>query len=452
MVKTLQYFGTDGIRGTVGQPPMCEQWLEGLAKALFLYIQARLQEKDSLVTIAWDTRASGQVFAEVFERYFSSRGIQVLKLGVAPTPALALMTKHLKADLGLMITASHNPATDNGIKLFDRQGHKLNEAQCLDIEALLDAPQPQHGSCMQGATFLYREWLLEYKACLKQDFSKASKRLKVVLDNANGAMYQVAPLLLRELGYDVRVLGAEPNGHNINSRCGSEAPEALQAAVLSHQADIGIAFDGDGDRVRFCDEKGELVEGEKILALLALDLFEKNRLTPALVITTIHSNTGLDRFLSKIGLKTLRTPVGDKYILETMLETGAILGGEASGHLLFQKDLLVGDGLYGALSILSILGESEEPFSSRHELIELFPQVQAHIPVKEKRPLSSLKAFSQAIKTVEAALVGHGRVLARYSGTEAKLRVLIEGPKTADLECYLEDLKKALKIDLGELC
>ncbi len=450
MVKTLQYFGTDGIRGKVGVPPMCQDWLEGLAKALAVYIDARARQKDALITLAWDTRASGQGFAEVFERYFSSRGIQVFKLGVAPTPALALMTKHLSADLGLMMTASHNPATDNGIKLFDSKGHKLNEAECMKIEALLGAPQPPTGLSVPSAAFLYKEWLLEYKAYLKQGFpKKAVKRLKVAVDTAHGAMYQVAPLLLKELGYEVIALGEEPSGHNINTQCGSEAPEALQAAVLSHQADIGIAFDGDGDRVRFCDEKGNLVEGEKILALLALDLFEKNQLSPPLVITTIHSNTGLDRFLSKIGLKTLRTPVGDKYILEQMLATGAVLGGEASGHLLFQKELLAGDGLYGALSILTILGQSEDPFSSRHELIELFPQVQANIPVKEKKPLSSLNAFSRAIRTVEEALGEEGRVLARYSGTEAKLRLLIEGPNKASLEGYLQDLRDALEIDLA---
>ena len=449
MVKALQYFGTDGIRGKVGVPPMCEDWLVGLAKALCLYIQTKAKRKDSLITLAWDTRASAQSFVGVFERYFASRGIQVFKLGVAPTPALALITKQLKADLGLMITASHNAATDNGIKFFDSQGHKLSQADCLAIEALLEAPEASDTLYVPAAAFVYKEWLLEYKAYLQRIFpKKASRRAKVVIDAAHGAMYQVAPFFLRELGYTVIALGAEPNGHNIN-HCGSEAPETLQAAVLSHQADIGIAFDGDGDRVRFCDETGKLVEGEKILALLALDLFEKNQLLPPLVITTIHSNTGLDRFLSKIGLKTLRTPVGDQYILEAMLETGAILGGEASGHLLFQQELLAGDGLYGALSILAILEQSAEPFSTRHELVELFPQVQANIPVKEKRPLSSLKAFSRATRTVEEALGKEGRVLARYSGTEPKLRLLIEGPNKASLDGYLEDLRDALQTDLA---
>lgn len=450
MVKTLRYFGTDGIRGKVGVAPMCEQWLEGLAQALVLYIQTQHKRKDALISLAWDTRASGQGFAELFERYFCSKGIQVLKLGVAPTPALALMTKRLNADLGLMITASHNPAEDNGIKLFDSQGHKLNEQECLKIEALLEASNSLPRAYIPAAALSYQAWLLEYKAYLKQGFpQKASRRLKVVLDNAHGAMYQVGPLLLRELGYTVIALGTEPNGHNINAFCGSEAPEALQAAVLHHQADLGIAFDGDGDRVRFCDEKGNLVEGEKILALLALDLLEKNQLSPPLVITTVHSNTGLDRFLAKFGLNTLRTPVGDKYILEKMLETGAALGGEASGHLLFQKELLAGDGLYGALSILDILAQGDLPFSSRHELIELFPQVQAQIPVKEKKPLASLCTFSQVVKAVEAALGEQGRVLARYSGTEAKLRLLIEGPERALLEGYLEDLKEALTQDLS---
>lgn len=450
MLRQLQYFGTDGIRGTVGKPPMCKPWLESFAKALAAYVKLKSASKDPMLALAWDTRASGEDFGAIFEACFSALGIQVFKLGMAPTPALALITKNLKADLGLMITASHNPASDNGLKFFDRQGYKLKEADCLEIEALLEATKPLP-SAIPAAVLLYKEWVLEYKDYLKGGFSKQFlKGLKIVLDTAHGAMCKVGPLVLKELGAEVIHLGGDPDGYNINQYCGSEAPQAMQKAVLEHRAHMGIAFDGDGDRVRFCDEKGALVEGEKILAILALELFEKGQLCGHTLVTTVHSNTGLDRFLAKIGVKTLRTPIGDKYILEKMVETGAALGGESSGHLLFHKELLAGDGLYGALSILAILAKGEVPFSFLANAIELFPQVQANLPVKEKKPIAQLDALSQAIQTVEKDLGQAGRVLIRYSGTEHKIRLLVEGPDTARIEGHLATLIAALKKDLGD--
>lgn len=449
MSKQLQYFGTDGIRGVVGKAPMCPVWLEGFAKALATYVKHKAASKDLMLTLAWDTRASSEGFAAIFESCFSALGIQVFKLGVAPTPALALITKNLKADLGIMITASHNPASDNGIKFFDSHGYKLTEKECFEIESLLAAPTPLP-SAVPAPVFIYKEWILEYTEYLQKGFPKQFlKGLSLLVDTAHGAMCTVAPRVLKALGATIICLGNSPNGQNINDNCGSEAPSALQKAVLEHGAHIGIAFDGDGDRVRFCDEQGTLVEGEKVLAMLALDLFERGQLQGHTLVTTVHSNTALDVFLSKVGIKTLRTAVGDKYILEQMLASKASLGGESSGHLLFDKELLAGDGLYGALSVLAIMAKGEAPFSFLANALELFPQAQANIPVKEKRPLESLVSFSRAIKDIEADLGQTGRLLVRYSGTENKLRLLVEGPHKATLEGHLATLVDALKNDLA---
>ena len=450
---TRKLFGTDGIRGTANVHPMTPEVALALGRAIAHVFQGHHGERRQIL-IGKDTRLSGYMFEDALAAGICSMGVNVIQVGPVPTPALAFLTRDMRCNAGVMITASHNPYQDNGIKFFAADGFKLPDADELRIEKLIasgevskalvapdDIGQAQRIEDARGRYIVY----------LKNTFPRdlTLKGLRIVIDCANGAGYRVGPMVLRELGAEIIELGCEPNGRNINDSCGSLYPEHTAAMVCDLGADIGIALDGDADRVVVIDERGEIFDGDMLMWLCARDLHQRGALVNNTVVATVMSNLGLERALNSLGVELKRAAVGDRYVVEEMRRGGYNLGGEQSGHILFLDDSTTGDGIMSALQILALMARSGKKLSDLNEGFERFPQITVNIAVAEKKPLEDLPAFQVAVAEIERELGEDGRVLIRYSGTELKARVMVEGRNQARVHEIANQLAEKLKQSLA---
>jgi phosphoglucosamine mutase len=441
-------FGTDGVRGTANVWPMTAEVALQLGQAIaHIFRGGRGSHR---ILIGKDTRLSGYMFEDALAAGVCSMGVNVIQVGPMPTPAMAFLTTDMRCDAGVMISASHNPYQDNGIKFFAHDGFKLPDELEARIENLIFSGELERLRADPdeiGRARRIDDAAGRYIVFLKKTFplELTLDGLRVVLDCANGAAYKVGPTMLAELGAEVFPLGIEPNGRNINRDCGSLHPERLAAKVQELRADVGIAVDGDADRVVIVSERGELVDGDALLALCARDLHERGALRGGGVVATVMSNLGLERALGELGLELVRTQVGDRYVVEEMRRSGYNLGGEQSGHVVFLDHNTTGDGLLTALQVLAIQRRKERPLSELVQGIERFPQVLLNIAVAEKRPLDELPELVRRIRQVEDELGERGRVLIRYSGTERKARIMVEGEDEERVRAFADDLAATLQ-------
>ncbi len=427
---TKKLFGTDGLRGQVNIYPMTPEVT--LRLGLAAGRQFRNGTKRHRVVIGKDTRLSGYIFEYALSSGFCASGMDVFLVGPMPTPAISFLTRSMRADVGVVISASHNPYMDNGIKFFDSQGFKLPDAveaqiakRVLDPDTDWDFPPPEtvgRAVKIQDSPGRYNVYL---KNTIPQDVTFDG--LKIVLDCANGAAFRVAPPIFEELGAKVFKIGTEPDGMNINRKVGSLYPEVAAAKVKETGADIGIALDGDADRVIVVDEKGNILDGDQIMAICAKDLMSRGELQRGTLVATVMSNMALEVFMNEAGGRLVRTPVGDRYVVEAMRGEGAVLGGEQSGHLVFMRHGTTGDGTLAALQLLRIMLQTGKPLSELSGLLTPYPQRLVNVHVERKIPFSDVAAVQAAVAEAEAVLRGTGRVLLRYSGTESVARVMVEG-------------------------
>lgn len=446
MLKKL--FGTDGLRGQVNHFPMQPEVIIRLGLAAGQYF--RNSNKRHRVLIGKDTRLSGYVFETALTSGLCASGMDVYLVGPLPTPAISFLAKNMRADLGIVISASHNPFQDNGIKFFDRDGFKLSQSVEDDITRLVqesDSNWDSPEAARIGRAFKLEDSPGRYIVSLKNSFPShlTLDGLKIVLDCANGAAYRVAPLVFQELGADVVKLGVEPDGLNINAQCGSLHPELVQNQVLETGADLGIALDGDGDRVILVDEQGTILDGDQVLAICARDGLDKKTLAGNKLVATVMSNMALEIFMKDNGGELIRTPVGDKNVVQAMCEHGTLLGGEQSGHLIFLEYSTTGDGVLAALQMLKIMQENEKPASELAGLLEPFPQELINVPVQRKVPFENVPRVAAAVRDAEERLGATGRVLLRYSGTESKARVMVEGEDQVLVQHIALELAEAIK-------
>ncbi len=438
---TRKYFGTDGIRGTVGQEPLTAEFALRLASAA-----ARvLAPHGGTVAIGKDTRVSGYMLESALEAGFVAAGMDVLLLGPIPTPGIAYLTRSLGADLGVVISASHNPYQDNGIKFFDRQGRKLSDEIELEIETSLEQPAITVSSESLGRAKRIDTARDQYQwfAMSTVPHSLSLSGMKIVFDGSNGAGYKVAPRVLAELGADLVPIGCSPNGRNINASCGTTHPELLQATVLGVNADLGIALDGDGDRLVMVDHLGNLVDGDQLLFVIANARNLAGQLSGP-VVGTLMSNLGLEKALQARGIEFLRANVGDRYVLEMLQEHHGTIGGETSGHLICLDKTTTGDGLVSALQVLAVLQETGLPLAELIADMPKFPQTMINVAVSSKPDLASDEVQS-AVSAVEQQLGERGRVVLRASGTEPVVRVMIEGEDDSEVQQLAGQLADAVR-------
>ena len=439
-----KYFGTDGVRGKANAVITPDLALRvGQAAGLVF----RRGEHRNRVVIGKDTRLSGYMIETALVAGFTSVGMDVLLLGPMPTPAVAMLTRSMRADLGVMISASHNAFEDNGIKLFDPDGFKLSDETELEIESLIDGDLNRRlaASAMLGRAKRIESVHARYIEFAKRTLPRTMDLdgLRIVIDCANGAAYKVAPEALWELGAEVFPIGIEPDGFNINKDVGSTAPNAVIHKVREMRADIGIALDGDADRVIIVDEKGQVVDGDQLMAVIAKSWKDDGRLSKPGVVATIMSNLGLERYLGDIGLSLARTAVGDRYVLEHMREHGFNIGGEQSGHMILSDYSTTGDGLVAALQVLAMVKKLGRPVSEVCHLFDPLPQVLKNVRYKSGQPLKD-KHVVEVIASTQAALGDHGRLVIRPSGTEPVIRVMAEGDDRALVEKAVNDVVSAL--------
>jgi phosphoglucosamine mutase len=446
-------FGTDGVRGKANVHPMTAETALALGQAIANVLRVPGGERRRII-IGKDTRLSGYLFEDALAAGICAMGVDVLQVGPIPTPGMAFLAQDMRCHAGVMISASHNPYHDNGIKFFASDGFKLPDAVEARIEALIEsgelarlrAPADQIGQArrIEDAQGRYVVFL---KRTFPPEFSLDGFR--VVLDCAHGAAYRVGPTVLRELGAEVFTLGCEPDGRNINEGYGSLHPERTAARVREVRADIGIALDGDADRVVLVCEQGRVLDGDDLLATFARDFAERGRLAGGKVVGTVMTNLGLEKALGGLGVGLVRTPVGDRYVVEAMREGGYNLGGEQSGHLVFLDLNKTGDGLVTALQALALMRRKGRRLSDALEKFERYPQVLVNVAVKEKRPIESIPSLREAVRKVEQEFNGTGRVLIRYSGTELKARVMVEGEDPRRVDEVAHDLADELRRALG---
>jgi phosphoglucosamine mutase len=443
-------FGTDGIRGEANVEPLTPGSAVNLGLAAAKILGNSLLCDQPKALIGRDTRASGEFLEAAITAGLASAGVDVLQAGVVPTPAIAYLTPQHHAAFGIVLSASHNPFNDNGIKFFGPDGYKLTDDQESAIEAafwekgFISNSPVGRTRAINDATEQYVAFAL---ATVPKSFSLRGWR--IAIDLANGAAFRTTPLALDRLGADLAIQASEPNGVNINEDCGSTHPKALSALVQSSGSVIGIAHDGDADRLLFCDELGNPLDGDELLAIAAAHLMRKGELRASTLVATIMSNFGLDALLHRLGGKVIRTAVGDRHVIETMVKNDLNLGGEQSGHLIFRNFVTTGDGLISALQILSIMEASGKRLSELRTVLEKFPQEQRNIPVREKLPFEQFPAVMKQLGSAEAILAGSGRVVLRYSGTEAKARLLLEGPDQEILKKLADDIQIEIETVLG---
>lgn len=419
-----KYFGTDGVRGRVGSDPMTADFAMRLASAAAQV----LVPAGGTVLIGKDTRLSGYMFESALEAGFVAAGVDVMLLGPLPTPGIAQLTQHLEADLGVVISASHNLYEDNGIKFFDRNGAKLSDDIELQIEAHLDQPAITRESGALGSAKRIDTARIDYQQFAVSTFPAdlTLQGLKIVFDGANGAGYKVGPRTLSHLGAEVIPIGCSPNGRNINDGCGSTCTELLQLTVPAVRADVGVALDGDGDRVVMVDESGALIDGDQMLYILATSRHQDGKLTGP-VVGTVMSNLGLEHALGKAGIEFKRAKVGDRYVLEAMRESGGNIGGESSGHMLILDQTTTGDGLVCALQILAIMKQSGKKLSELAAGMPKYPQIMLNVRTEKRFDPAQSVVIQDAVVAAEGELAASGRVVLRASGTEPLIRVMVEG-------------------------
>lgn len=433
-------FGTDGVRG-IANRQLTPELAYRLGRAAG-YVLALQGKGDAGIVIGKDTRISGDMLEAALTAGICSVGVNVYRLGIMPTPGVAYLTKVLNKEAGAVISASHNPFGDNGIKFLGPGGSKLPDAVEGKIEALVqdggDLPYPTGADIgrvdqVDNAAEIYRQYA-------KSLFHGSLKGLKIVVDCSNGAASQITPQVLEGLGAEVITIFAEPDGININRQCGSTYPEALQKKVLEEKADLGLAHDGDADRVLAVDEKGQLVDGDQIMVIAALALKAQGLLAGNKVVVTVMSNLGLRKAMETAGIEVLETKVGDRYVLEKMQETGAILGGEQSGHIIFLRQNNTGDGLITGLNLLQVMVDSQKPLSVLAGQMERFPQVTVNVTVTDKEKVLKAQTVVEEIARVRERLEGRGRIVVRPSGTEPLIRLMAEGPDEKELTDLLDEL------------
>jgi len=450
MKRTL--FGTDGIRGELNKEPMIASTILKLGQAAAKVLTKKNKKHRYKIIIGKDTRASGYIFEYALTSGLCSMGVDVYQVGPMPTPAVAHLVRSFAADAAIMISASHNPAGDNGIKFFSNDGYKLPDEVEAEIEkhffennfeaAHISVDKIGKAYKIEDARGRYIEFV---KASIK---NRSLKGFKIVLDCSNGAAYKVAPLIFQELGADVIILNNNPDGLNINKNCGSQHPEVIIEAVKKHKADVGIALDGDADRVIMVDEKGEIVDGDKLLSIIAVHFKNKNKLDKNTVVTTVMANAGFDESMKNHNIQVVRTKVGDRYLLEEMQKNGFTLGGEQSGHVILGKHISTGDGTLTALHILSIMVQTNKQLSKLAACMETYPQILINVPVKKKQPVSQCKEITKAIQEAEKDF--NGRILVRYSGTQDLCRIMVEGKDKKQITALANTIKKAVEKEIGK--
>lgn len=447
-------FGTDGVRGVANIHPMTTETAMQLGRAA-AYIFKSASRRRHRIVIGKDTRLSGYMLESALVAGICSMGVDVLLVGPLPTPGIANITKSMRADAGVVISASHNPFQDNGIKFFSADGFKLPDEIELKIEKLLDSKKIdalRPTATEVGKAFRIDDAAGRYIVYLKNSFPADLDLagLKIVLDCGNGAAYKVAPAVFEELGAEVISLGVKPNGTNINAGCGSLHPEVISEAVKSHRADIGIALDGDADRVIVCDEFGNEVNGDQIMAICATDMITRKQLKKKTLVATVMSNMGLDIALRKVGGKIIKTAVGDRYVVEEMRKGGYNLGGEQSGHLIFLDNNTTGDGVMAALQLLAVMRRGNKPLSELAEVMIPLPQVLVNVRVKQRQDIMTIPVIAATIKAVEEKLGNEGRVLIRYSGTEPLLRIMLEGQDKYEITGWANEIADLVRQEIGE--
>ena len=442
-------FGTDGIRGCANVPPMTPDVAMRIGMAVASHFG-----KHGRVVVGKDTRLSCYMFENALAAGLCAMGVDVMFVGPMPTPAVAYLVQSMRADAGIMVSASHNPFEDNGIKLFAGDGFKLPDPVELELERL-SAPGVLDSSFARGADVGRARRMDDapgrYITHVKRAFTHPGRLdgIKIVVDCAHGAAYRIAPTVLTELGAEVIALGVQPDGTNINDGVGALYAEQMARAVVEHGANLGIALDGDADRIIFADEHGSVVDGDAILAICAREMAKTGRLAGDTVVTTVMSNLGLERALTQMGLNVLRTPVGDRYVVEAMRKGGFNLGGEQSGHVVLLDHASTGDGVATALKVLSFMVAQDKSLGDLCEVFERVPQVAGSYRSTTRRPVPELAAVSAVIASATEVLGSDGRVLVRWSGTETKLRFMVEGPDEAQITGVLADLEAAAAKDLG---
>lgn len=444
-------FGTDGIRGIANEEPLTTDLAQRLARQLVATLRDHHGVAKVRLVVGRDTRMSGPMLEGALVSGALSAGADVYAVGVLPTPGIAYLTRRLEAHGGVVLSASHNSFEDNGIKIFSAEGAKLPDAWEDDVERGLAGPDgaPKPTGAQIGRLVPYGAAETEYVNHARHGWTGDLAGMIIALDCAHGATYRVAPKVFRSLGARVIVLGARPDGQNINRRSGALHTEALQKKVLASGAHVGFAFDGDGDRLISVDERGLVRDGDYALAIMGRRLATQGRLKAGVVVTTVMANLGLDRALGTAGVGMVKTQVGDRYVLEEMLKLGANLGGEQSGHLLFLDHSSTGDGIVSALQLLSVMRETGQPLSELASCMTKFPQVLVNVRIKEKRPFDAIPGLGARVAVLEAEMDGSGRILLRYSGTESLARVMVEGEDQARIETIAADLAHLIRIAIG---
>lgn len=445
-------FGTDGIRGVANQYPMTPEMALKIGRATAAFFKK--DDSRSKIVIGKDTRISGDMLEYALISGICSMGVDAYRAGIMPTPGVAVLTSLTGADAGIVISASHNPFYDNGIKIFNSDGYKLANRTEAEIEQFIlgnKSGAPTKPVQEIGRTFKINNAENRYATFLTDAMPTKDlfKGIKIILDCSNGATYRVAPAVFNELGAEVETLFADPNGKNINENCGSQHPEALMEAVVNRKAHIGLAFDGDGDRLTAVDEKGALVSGDQLLAVCAKHLKQKGLLKNNLVVSTVMSNLGLGLALKDMGITHKMTDVGDRYVMEAMVASGAVLGGEDSGHMIFLDQHTTGDGILAALRLMEVMHTNSKPLSELCKIMAVFPQALKNVEVSQKPDLETVPEIQDAIKSVETNLGEQGRVLVRYSGTQPICRIMVEGPTMEETDRYCRQLSEIIKDKLG---
>jgi phosphoglucosamine mutase len=445
-------FGTDGIRGKANRYPMDASIAFSVGQAIAHLLKK--QNHRTRIIIGKDTRISGYMLESSLESGVTSMGGYPYLVGVLPTPGIAFVTQSMRADAGIVISASHNPYQDNGIKIFSGNGFKLSDNEEEEIEKLIlgdKLPEMVPPVREMGQAYRLEDVHGRYIVFLKNTFPRnlTMEGLKIVLDTANGATYKIAPDTFFELGANIEVIHNTPNGLNINDRCGSQHTEDLKKRVVESKADIGLAFDGDGDRLIAVDEKGHEISGDQILIICARKLKEEGKLKNDLLVSTVMSNLGLKVACKKYGIKHHASKVGDRYVLEDMVRLEGIIGGEEAGHMIFLEHHTTGDGIISAIQLIAAMVETGKPLSELSKMMEIFPQKLINVDVKRKPDISRLPKVTKVMKQVESKLGDNGRVLVRYSGTQNMCRVMVEGPTQELTEKYCKQIAEVIKNTIG---
>ncbi len=448
-------FGTDGVRGTANQFPMTPEIILKIGQAMGHLLQKTpLHNKVPKVVIGKDTRLSGYMVEQALTSGLNSMGVHVQLVGPLPTPGIGFLTRNMRADAGVVISASHNAYMDNGIKIFGPDGYKISDSMEREIERLVlevDLNELLPHSSEIGRSKRIDDSEGRYVVYAKNAFplEYTLDGIRVVLDCANGAAYKVAPAIFGELGAETIVLGNQPNGLNINDKSGALYPVKVSEAVVQYRADIGISLDGDADRVVLVDEKGHIVNGDHILAICAKDLMSRNALKNNTIVATQMSNFGLDKVMKKIGVRVLRTDVGDKYVVDEMRKNSYVLGGEQSGHIIFMDYSTTGDGCIAALNVLAVMRRTGKKLSELNEEMEDVPQVLVNTRVHRREDLSQIPGYTELYKSIVKQLDGEGRIFVRFSGTEPLIRVLVEGPDRNKIGRFAEEIATFLEKKLS---